>query len=152
MNENQFNAPTSEITFSTSQASKPKHSPSPKPQTLSSLKSSPTKVDVDSFIPEDGDFDNFLDETDSARSKPSTAENNNDSSDDDDGGNPMVAKFNDDDSDVEIDIYEPSHNKVRELSEDSDDDKEKVAANCDDALDDFLNGDKNSHLQDYEAM
>jgi len=152
VNENQFNAPTSEITFSTSQASKPKHSPSPKPQTLSSLKSSPTKVDVDSFIPEDGDFDNFLDETDSARSKPSTAENNNDSSDDDDGGNPMVAKFNDDDSDVEIDIYEPSHNKVRELSEDSDDDKEKVAANCDDALDDFLNGDKNSHLQDYQAM
>merc|ERR1712029_263721 len=151
VNENQFNAPTSEITFSTSQASKPKHSPSPKPKTLSSLKSSPTKVDVDSFIPEDGDFDNFLDETDSARSKPSTAENNNDSSDDDDGGNPMVAKFNDDDN-VEIDIYEPSHNKVRELSEHSDDDKEKVAANCDDAIDDFLNGDKTSHLQDYEAM
>merc|ERR1719410_447181 len=117
-----------------------------------STKSSPTKYDVDTFIPEDGDFDNFLDETDSARSKPSTVDNNIDSSDDDDGVNPMVAKFDDDDEDVEIDNYESSVTKVKDLSDDSDSEEvqktktARVAAdqNCDE-LDDFLNEDNIDH-------
>ena len=39
-------------------------------------------------------------------------------SDDDDGFNPMVAKIADDDSDVEVDTYEPSIPKVQDFSED----------------------------------
>ena len=55
-------------------------SPGPIPQPASVKSSSPpSKYDVDNFIPDDGDFDSFLDETDSARSKASAVDNNVDS-------------------------------------------------------------------------
>ena len=80
------------------------------------------------------------------------------SEDDDDGINPMVAKFNDDDEDVEIDNYESLVTKVRELSDDdsgSEDVKKNklVSKECDD-LDNFLNEDDtvNSMHQDYESI
>jgi len=163
--KNQFSAPTSQMSFSNRSSSSASVTKSV-PDTFTSagkqpgsMKSSPIKYDVDTFIPEDGDFDNFLDETDSARSKPSTVDNNIDSSDDDDGINPMVAKFNDDDEDVEIDNYESSVTKVRELSdEDSDSEdlkKNKIVSKEDsDDLDNFLNEDNtvNSMHQDYESI
>ena len=71
----------------------------------------------------------------------------------------MEAKFNDDDEDVEIDNYESSVTKVRELS-DGDSDSEDLKKNkivskedCDD-LDNFLNEDNtvNSMHQDYESI
>ena len=73
-NKKQFT--TSNISYSNKSASKPAPSLTP-----SSVNSSPTKLDVDNFVPDDGGFDNFLDETDSARSKPSlsTVDNNLDS-------------------------------------------------------------------------
>merc|ERR1719369_1759005 len=56
----------------------------------------PSRVDVDTFIPDEGDFDTFLDEADTTKEKSVMAMNNVDSSDEDEGGNPMVSKFDDD--------------------------------------------------------
>jgi len=64
-----------------------------------------SKVDVENFVPDSGDFDNFLDDenTNSASSNQNAKGNFLDSSDDEDGGNPMVSKF---DEDVDFDDYE----------------------------------------------
>jgi len=62
-----------------------------------------SRVDVDTFIPDEGDFDNFLDEADTTKEKSVIAMNNVDSSDDDEGGNPMVSKFDDE---VDVDNYD----------------------------------------------
>ena len=76
----------------------------------------------------------------------------------------MVAKFDDDDEDVEIDNYESSVTKVEDLSDDSDSEEvqktttAKVAADQDcDELDDFLNEDNIDHSvdsmhKDYESI
>ena len=71
---------TSHISFSNKSASKQTQSQTPTSannQQTTSVHSSPSKLDVDNFVPDDGGFDNFLDETDSARSKPSLAVDNN---------------------------------------------------------------------------
>ena len=71
---------TSHISFSNKSASKQTQSQtqtSANNQQTTSVHSSPSKLDVDNFVPDDGGFDNFLDETDSARSKPSLAVDNN---------------------------------------------------------------------------
>ena len=84
--QSQFTVPASTMTYSSktlsSTEAKDNHtlSPGPIPQPASVKSSSPpSKYDVDNFIPDDGDFDSFLDETDSARSKPSAVDNNADS-------------------------------------------------------------------------
>lgn len=74
----------------------------------------------------------------------------------------MVAKFDDDEDDVEIDNYESSVTNVRDLTDDSD--SENVEENiqlsdgvkCDE-LNDFLNGDNidnsvDSMHKDYESI
>ena len=63
----QFNAPVSQISFSNKTAAAASKDPSPSNRSLKAT--TPSKVDVDTFVPDDGDFDNFLDETDSARYK-----------------------------------------------------------------------------------
>ena len=83
----QFTAPASAMTYSnktgpasgTPTADKGSSPGGRPPQGPVKSSSSPSKYDVDNFVPDDGDFDNFLDETDSARSKPSTVDNNIDS-------------------------------------------------------------------------
>ena len=80
-------------------------------------------------------------------------------SDDDDGFNPMVAKIADDDSDVEVDTYEPSIPKVQDFSEDSDSEpvttKEDIKQD-DGNLDAFLNGDHEDNAmtshKEYESF
>jgi len=64
-----------------------------------------SKVDVENFVPDSGDFDNFLDDenTNSASSNQNAKGNFLDSSDDEDVGNPMVSKF---DEEVDFDDYE----------------------------------------------
>ena len=162
VSKTQFSAPTSQISFSNRSAPASKDPSPSNRQTV--VKSSPTKVDMDSFVPDDADFDNFLDETDSARSaKPSNADNNEDTSDDEDAINPMVAKFNDDEDDVDIDTYTAPVviNNVKDLSDDSDNENIKaqngVLHDTTDALNDFLNdGDEDltvkSVHQDYESF
>jgi len=153
---------TSQMSFSNKSASKQTDSLAPTSadtEQTAAANSSPTKLDVDNFVPDDGGFDNFLDDTDSARSKPSLAVDDNlDSSDDDEGFNPMVAKIADDDSDVEVDTYKPSIPKVQDFSEDSDSEPaaSKIETNKNDVnLDTFLNGGQDdvaiSH-QDYEEL
>ena len=85
-NQPQFTVPASTMTYSSktlsSTGAKDNHNVSPGvvPQPGSVKSSSPpSKYDVDTFVPDDGDFDSFLDETDSARSKPSAIDNNVDS-------------------------------------------------------------------------
>ena len=77
----QFAAAASEISYSSSSSKQtPASDPAPGGRApAATVKTSPTKYDVDTFVPDEGDFDNFLDETDSARSKPSTVDNNIDS-------------------------------------------------------------------------
>lgn len=159
LSRTQFNAPVSQISFSNKNAAA-SNSKDPSPSNRSIKASTPSKVDVDTFVPEDGDFDNFLDETDSARSnKPSAGVENNDDTSDDDGDNPMVAKFQDDDSDVEIDNYEVT--KVKDLSEEDSDNESKAkngidnsSAACDDIQDDLDNffNDDSSCNKDYEQL
>merc|ERR1712107_827323 len=110
VSKTQFSAPTSQISFS-NRSAPASRDPSPSNrQTV--VKTSPTKVDMDSFVPDDADF---------ARSaKPSNADNNEDTSDDEDAINTMVAKFNDDEDDVDIDTYTAPvvFNNVKDLSDD----------------------------------
>merc|ERR1712096_493318 len=79
------------------------------------------KVDMDSFVPDDGDFDNFLDEADANKDKTNMAISNVDSSDEE-GGNPMVSKYDDE---VDVDNYESAVDitAARDESDDSDDDQ-----------------------------
>ena len=69
----------------------------------------------------------------------------------------MVAKIADDDSDVEVDHYEPDISKVQDFSDDSDSEPVKTGVEtkeADDAnLDDFLSasGDP-SHEKEYESF
>ena len=71
----------------------------------------------------------------------------------------MVAKIADDDSDVEVDTYEPSIPKVQDFSEDSDSEpptSKKETKQNDVNLDSFRNGGQDdataiSH-QDYESL
>jgi len=138
------------------------------------------KVDMDSFVPDDGDFDNFLDEADANKDKTNMAISNVDSSDEE-GGNPMVSKYDDE---VDVDNYESAVDitAARDESDDSDDDQvlanktvktvdfskndnlaekhivvEKQAESPGDDLEDFLNDDdcdnsvKSLHT-DYETL
>jgi len=79
------------------------------------------KVDMDSFVPDDGDFDNFLDEADANKDKTNMAISNVDSSDEE-GGNPMVSKYDDE---VDVDNYESAVDitAARDETDDSDDDQ-----------------------------
>lgn len=74
----------------------------------------------------------------------------------------MVAKFDDDDDDVEIDNYESSVTKVRDLTDDSDSEnvqgviQPSEGGKCDD-LNDFFNDDNldnsvDSMHKDYESI
>ena len=75
-------------------------------------------------------------------------------SDDEDGFNPMVAKIADDDSDVEVDHYEPDISKVQDFSDDSDSEPAVAGVEtkqADDAnLDAFLSGDPSQ--KEYESF
>ena len=66
----------------------------------------------------------------------------------------MVAKIADDDSDVEVDHYEPDISKVQDFSEDSDSEPGKTGAEtkpAEDAnLDAFLSGDPSQ--KEYESF
>jgi len=76
------------------------------------------KVDVDNFVPDESDFDTFLEEGDSLKERSVSAANNIDSSDDDEGANPMVSKFDDE---VDVDTYDPVIDVgPRDESDDSD--------------------------------
>lgn len=83
----------------------------------------PTKLDVDNFVPDSADFDNFLNEEDSEKSKnPTNTSNNVDSSSDDECDNPMVARYEDS---VDVGNYEIIKNGPA-LNEDTSDDDEVV--------------------------
>jgi len=84
-------------------------------------------VDVDTFVPDDGDFNNFLEESDISKEKTPTsaAANTVDSSDEEEGGNPMVAKYADE---VDVDTYDQvvDINLVKSDSEDSDNETSSI--------------------------
>jgi len=128
-----------------------------------------SRVDVDTFIPDEGDFDTFLDEADTTKEKSVMAMNNVDSSDDDEGGNPMVSKFDDE---VDVDNYDSVVDIAiaRDDSDDSDSErflskkkiekvsvKENTTETVGDNFEDFLNDDecdnsvKSLHT-DYETL
>jgi len=127
------------------------------------------RVDVDTFIPDEGDFDNFLDEADSVKERSVMAVNNVDSSDDDEGGNPMVSKFDDE---VDVDNYEAVVDIAIARDDSDDSDSEQLSSkkqvvndsvkvnkieNVGDEFEDFLNDDecdnsvKSMHT-DYETL
>jgi len=177
-----FTTPSSQMSFSNRPAPSPKP---PKPAVVVSpaagkavvgtgghpvLNGHTTgKVDVDTFVPDEGDFDNFLDETDAGKDRSVVAINNVDSSDDDEGGNPMVSKYDDE---VDVDNYESVVDiaAARDDSDESDSEshvpqkpvvnvsvKEKPVEDVGDELDDFLNDDNcdnsvQSLHTDYETL
>lgn len=68
----------------------------------------------------------------------------------------MVAKIADDDSDVEVDHYEPDISKVQDFSDDSDSEPVKTGVEtkeADDAnLDDFLSASGDPSQKEYESF
>jgi len=124
-----FTTPNSQMSFSNRTSTTATATPSKPGPTVASVSpankiSAATvltsgRVDVDSFVPDEGDFNNFLDETDANKEKTNIAINNVDSSDDEEGSNPMVSKYDDE---VDVDTYE-SAVVVRDETDDSDDDQ-----------------------------
>jgi len=96
---------------------------------------------VDSFVPEDKDFDNFLtEETREGTRSVDRSQQDGDSSDDEVGGNPMVARYEDS---VDVETYaavngSSSAQVLDDSSDDGDEVKMKVKKPQDD-LDDFFN-------------
>jgi len=188
-----FSTPSSQLSFSnrpaaTGAPSKPAASPRPVVAGSPNKKGtaanschigvnghSAKSVDVDSFVPEDVDFDNFLEDSDHNKERSNVAINNIESSDDEEGGNPMVSKYDDE---IDVDNYE-SAVVIRDESEDSDEEQrvrnkkptvkingaekkvkpvvEKSLVNPGNDLEDFLNdGDCDNSVKsvhtDYETL
>jgi len=110
---------------------------------------------VDSFVPDLGDFDNFLSEDSSrdavAREERSLQEGEV-SSDDEEGGNPMVARYDDM---VDIGSYAGVNGSSMVAAQDDssdEDDAKPVIKKPQDNLDDFLADDFSAQPGDYEAL
>merc|ERR1711936_1295659 len=126
-------------------------SPSPASGSQPSPRKGPDTVD--SFVPDLGDFDNFLSEDssrDAVREERSLQEGEV-SSDDEEGGNPMVARYDDM---VDIGSYAGVNGSSMVAAQDDSSDEEvakpvikKPQENLDDFLDDF-----SAQPGDYEAL
>merc|ERR1719431_742930 len=105
-----------------SRNSPPSTSPQPSPQTdVGVLRSPGGRVDVDNFVPEASDFDNFLNDAEVAKEKNLVASADNlDSSSDSECGNPMVARYEDS---VDLDSYATLNRPMPAMNEDSSDDE-----------------------------
>merc|ERR1719308_229139 len=110
---------------------------------------------VDSFVPDLGDFDNFLSE-DSSRADAAVREERSlqegeVSSDDEEGGNPMVARYDDM---VDVGSYAGVNGSSMVAAQDDSSDEEEakpVIKKPQDDLDDFLD-DFSAQPGDYEAL
>jgi len=126
---------------------------------------------VDSFVPDLGDFDNFLSEDSSreaAAREERSLQDGEVSSDDEEGGNPMVARYDDmvdigsyagvnrsaaqDDSSDEDDDAKPVIKKLQDNSSDDENDAKPVIKKPQENLDDFLDDDFSAQPGDYEAL
>jgi len=108
---------------------------------------------VDSFVPDLGDFDNFLSEDSSAVKEERSLQEGEVSTDEEEGGNPnpMVARYDDM---VDIDSYAGVNGSSMVAAQDdsSDEDEAKpVITKPQENLDDFLD-DFSTQTGDYEAL
>jgi len=146
--------PETEISYSNrlKEASPMQTTPLPHISKLDSANSVPTdavatsvaaaKLDVDTFIPDDSDFSNFLEDaggTTDTRNKSQTDFTGYESSgDEEDGVNPMVAKF---EEDVDVENYAPISGIQTEFSDNLQAGRK---------TEEF--SDNTAHLDDYESL
>lgn len=163
-----------DISYSNKPSTAPPTAPSPPAPTVPSPQRPPAPDTVDTFVPEEADFDTFLTEPESARSQERSLQEG-ESSEDEEGGNPMVARYEDsvdigsyaaangssgaaaalEDSSEDEDEAKPVVAKRREELEDSsenDNDAKPVVAKPQDDLDDFLNMGAADKMEDYQAL
>ena len=143
-----------DISYSNKSSTAPRLSATPTPisTTPTPAQPSPRKGPdtVDSFVPDLGDFDNFLSEDNSLKEEKSLQDGVA-SSDEEEGGNPLVARFDDV---VDIGSYAgPNGSSMVAAQDDSSDDEdvELEVKKPQDDLDDFLS-DSVAQPGDYEAL
>ena len=143
-----------DISYSNKSSTAPRLSATPTPTSTvpTPAQPSPRKGPdtVDSFVPDLGDFDNFLSEDNSLKEEKSLQDGEA-SSDEEEGGNPLVARFDDV---VDIGSYAgPNGSSMVAAQDDSSDDEdvELEVKKPQDDLDDFLS-DSVAQPGDYEAL
>ena len=143
-----------DISYSNKSSTAPRLSATPTPTSTTPTPAQPSPRKgpdtVDSFVPDLGDFDNFLSEDNSLKEEKSLQDGEA-SSDEEEGGNPLVARFDDV---VDIGSYAgPNGSSMVAAQDDSSDDEDvklEIKKPQDD-LDDFLN-DSVAQPGDYEAL